>query len=437
MKQNSVIKLSVVAAAILLAVVVLRNRGPEPSTVFQQSAVLVPELKNNSNSVTALALIGAGNSKIVSLKQTASGWVAENKSNYPVDIVKLRGYLLKLGESKILEPKTAAAENYVKLGVEDLASVEAKGVQLELSGLAQPFKMIMGNFAGQGVSEGGQSVFVRKPGAAQSYLASGNVRPETSINSWLVSEIVNLPGAEIQEVKLIPNAGDPLIIRKESASDENWAVQNVPKNLVLGSDSIGNALTGFLEDLKLEDVQSSTGFEPNLATLRTARYLAFNGLVVDVTGWEQDEKSYIRVRASTDTATSERFILTEQAQAQAQAQAAQAEAAQAEAASAAAAVVEPAKPAASAVPAPAAVPVPAIEPAPAPAFDAEKFRVEQLKILSDAVAAINKRTEGWSYLIPNFKYALMRKTMDDMLKGPDLPPPPLGNPLNLPIEVPN
>lgn len=426
MKQNSVIKLGAVAAAIMLAVVVLKNRGPEPSTVFQQSAVLVPALKDNANAVTALTLIGAGNSKIVSLKQTPSGWVADNKSNYPVDIVKLRGFLLKLGESKILEPKTAAAENYVKLGVEDLTSTEAKGVQLELSGLAQPFKMIMGSFAGQGVSEAAQSVFVRKPGDAQSYLASGNVRPETSINSWLVSEIVNLPGSAIQEVKLIPTSGDPLVVRKESSSDENWAVQNVSKNLVLGSDSIGNALTGFLEDLNLEDVQPSAGFDPNLATLRTARYLGFNGLVVEVTGWEQDEKNYIRVRATSDTATSERFILA--AQAKAQAEAAAAAQAQVAATEAAAAVVDPTKPAAATAPAPAT---------PAPAFDAEKFRAEQLKILSDVVASINKRTEGWSYLIPNFKYALMRKTMDDMLKGPDLPPPPPGNPLNLPIEVPN
>lgn len=429
MKQNSVIKLGAIAAVILLAVVVLKNRGPEPSTVFQQSAVLVPALKDNANAVTALTLIGAGNSKIVSLKQTPAGWVADNKSNYPVDIVKLRGFLLKLGESKILEPKTAAAENYAKLGVEDLTSTAAKGVQLELSGLAQPFKMIMGNFAGQGqgqgMGEGGQSVFVRKPGDAQSYLASGNVRPETSINSWLVSEIVNLPGSAIQEVKLIPTAGDPLIVRKQSPSDENWAVQNVAKNLVLGSDSVGNALTGFLEDLKLEDVQPSAGFEPNLETLRTARYLGFNGLVVEVTGWEQNEKSYIRVRASTDTATSERFILAAQVKAQNEAAAkAQAEIA---AAAAATAITDPAKPAVVTPPAAPAV----------PAFDAEKFRAEQLKILSDVVAAINKRTEGWSYLIPNFKYALMRKTMDDMLKGPDLPPPPPGNPLNLPIEVPN
>jgi len=125
------------------------------------------------------------------------------------------------------------------------------------------------------------------------------------------------------------------------------------------------------------------------------------------------------VRASTDTTTSERFILTEQANVQAEAAAA------AQAATAAAAPADPSKPNPAAAP----------ESVPAPAFDAEKFRAEQLKALSDAVAAINKRTEGWSYLIPNFKYALMRKTMDDMLKGPDLPPPPPGNPLNLPIEV--
>ena len=422
MKQSSVIKLGALAAGILLAVVVLKNRGPDSSTVFQQSAMLVPGLKDKSGAITALNLTGAGNQKIVSLKQTTAGWVADNKSNYPVDVVKLRGFLLKLSESKILEPKTAAAENYVKLGVEDLASTEAKGVQVELAGLAQPYKMIIGNFAAQG----GQSVFVRKPGDAQSFLASGNVRPETSVNSWLISEIVNIPGSAIQEVKLIPTTGDPLIVRKESASDENWAVQNVPAKLVLGSDSIGNALTGFLEDLKLEDVQPSAGFEPNLETLRTARYLGFNGLVIEVTGWEQDEKSYVKVRASTDTATSERFILAAQVKAQNEAATkAQAEVAAAATATATA-VVDPTKPAAVT---PAAAPV--------PPFDIEKFRAEQLKILTGVVADINKRTEGWSYLIPNFKYALMRKTMDDMLKGPDLPPPPPGNPLNLPIEVPN
>jgi hypothetical protein len=171
--------------------------------------------------------------------------------------------------------------------------------------------------------------------------------------------------------------------------------------------------------LRLEDVLPAASAQPVVESLRKARYVAFDGLVIDVSGWEQDGKSFVQVAASMDTANSEKYILQEQGKAQAEANAAQAN-------TAASAAAEASKPdPAVAVQAPAA---------PAAAFDAEKFRAEKLAALTREVDEINKRTSGWTYQIPNFKFALLSKTMADMTAPPAAAAAPPGNPLNIPLN---
>ena len=409
MKNSTLTKMAVIAGGLLLAVVVMKNKGGASEVALSNDAPVVPGLSAELNSVSSIKLTGASNTPIITLKRTDKGWVASSIDGYGADVSKIRDYLIKLSEAKIREAKTANPASYAKLGVEDLTAADAKGILLELEGTKTPVKLIMGSIAGSG----GQGVYVRKPGEKQSYLASGQIRPEASVNSWIQAEITNIPVNRVQEVTITPPTGDKLVVRKAKADDADWAVLNVPKGKELSSPSIGNQLAGTLDALRLESVLPAAQAEPDLAQTYLARFVTFEGIVVAVTAWEKDSKGYARFDASLDTSLSEAYLITEQGKAEA--------AANAQAAAA--------TPPASGVPA-------VLTPTPAVKFDAAKFRTEKLAELTKQVDDINQRTTGWTYVLVQYKFAGIKKTMADMLKveGAEPAAGTEQNPIDFPIQ---
>jgi Domain of unknown function (DUF4340) len=399
MKQTTLIKLGALAAALLAAAWFMRQQGQPAETALSGEAPVVAGLAEQINAVSALKLTGAGNVPIISLKKTDKGWVAEDVNQYEADINKIREYLIKLSEAKVREAKTSNVKSYDKLGVEDLVAANAKGIQLELMGLSKPVKIIFGAPSGTG----GMGVYFRNVGEAQSYLASGAIRPEAAQNLWLQADLTSIAASRIKSVEILPPSGDALIASKASSEDADWAVQNVPKGKTLSSPSVGNQLAGTLDNLRFESVVPAANAEPAIESTYRAKYLSFEGVLIEITAWEKDSKAYARFNARLDTAQSEMHLLAEQAKAEAKAKA------------------EVAAPADGKV-------------APAPtAFNAAKFRTEKLAELSKEIEGINKRTAGWTYVLPTYKFATIKKSMTDMLADPNA----VGtaqNPLNFPIQ---
>lgn len=412
MKGSALFKLIAITAVLALIVFFMNRSGTVEESALSNQVLLVPELKAKLNDVTEIKLKGAENATIIALKRTAEGWVASSLANYPADLARIREYLLKLSESQLREPKTASPAKYAKLGLEDLAAKDAKGIELELTGLGKPVRVLFGSIA----ASGGQGAYVRKGDDKQSYLASGQIRPEASINSWIVADIAAIPSNRIKEVEITPPAGSSLKVSKQKAEDSDWEVQNVPKGKTLSAPSVGNALAGALDGLRLESVAPAKDSPPELSSLHKARYLTFEGMVVELQGWEIAGKAYGIVSASQDAQQMEANVLLEASKAQALNEAI-------------------AKADAPSKTDPAAGPVLAAPAAP-PAFDEAKFRSDKLTALTKEIEAFNKRTRGWVYVLPAYKYANVKKTMADMLAtadAPTLPPTQPGNPLNLPL----
>lgn len=418
MKNATLVKMAALAGGLLLAVVLLNKRGTPADSALSQDALLIPELRSQLNEVNGITLTGASDTPIITLKRGESGWVASSINNYGADIDKIRDYLLKLSESKLREAKTANPEMYTKLGVEELKRADAKGIQIELLGLNKPVKIIMGSTAGQG----GEGVYVRKPEDKQSYLASGQIRPEASVNSWIQADIVNIPASRIKSVSVTPSSGEPLVVQKNVAEDSDWAVQNVPKGKTLSSPSVGNALAGTLETLRLESVLPAAQAEVGAETYKS-RFLSFEGIQVDVTAWESAGKGYSQYVASLDPAQMKLYLDAETAKAQAQA--------------AADAAVAASKPEADAAKGdkPAEADKVALAATDAKsAFDADAFRAKKTAELESQVSEINARTAGWSYVLPPYKFANLKKTLADMYQSEAATPSDPSNPLNLPIQ---
>lgn len=383
----AVVTLAALAAAIGL------NHTRKPATELR-SEPLVPGLKDEVNAITKLSVIGAGDAPLVVLERKDGGWVVANRDGYPADSGKLREFVLKLADATVLEPKTANADRYPAIGVEDVGTAGAKGVRVEIDGPKTPVRLIVGTFNGAG----GGGTFVRRADEAQSFLASGTLTPEKNPTEWLSRDLADIPAAQIAEVT-IDKAGKTLRVFKQDAAEENFRIADLPKGREPSSPAAANPLASGLAGLRIDGARPASASAAPESALK-ARYAAFDGRVVEVTAWPADGKHYAQFAASLDEARAD----------------AHAEAAQAQA--------KPAQPTT-----PTDAPKPEGEPAAdassdaaTPAAAAVADRATRLAAVRSEVEALQSRFSGWTFEIPAHKYASFDKSIDDLLKPVDAKP---------------
>lgn len=403
MMRNRLISLILMTIAVLGVGMFLTQRQQPDAGGGAAPGALVAGLADTINEVSSLKITGPKANLIAELAKQDQGWVVVNRNNYPADLTKVREYLIKLADSNIREVKTSKPENYARLGVEDLSIETATGLGVELGGLKAPVKLIVGISAGTGTP----GTFVRRDGEAQSLLVSGDLVPERESGNWMHKEIVDLPSSQVLSVTVTAPDKSVLKIEKPDPNAFNYTVLNIPKGRQLSSDSAGNLVAGSLASLALEDASPTAQAQVDAANQWSASYLGVDGFAVDVTLWGDTETAWARFNARVDDTQLDQWVTVEQLKANAARAEAQATAAPADAAS------KPADPAATAAAAPAAATAATDTP---PAFDPVKAKADKRADLERRVAELNQRTQAWTYKIPAWKAANIKKKTEDLLQ---------------------
>ena len=400
---------SLIAAALVALVAAWWiNSAQKPvSESAEQNKALLPGFREQVNDVNAITFTGADNKVLATLKRGSAGWTVVEKSGYPVDVTRLREFLLKLSDATVLEQKTSNPKNYSGLGVNDVTDKDASGVLVTLDGLKQPVKLIVGNYNGAG----GGGTFVRREGDAQSLLVKGNLTVEKAVANWEKKDIADVAATRVKQAVLTNSEGKVLKVYKDQPGDANFKVADVPKGREVSSDFVANALGSTLSGLRADDAFPARDMPPGDKVYK-ANYLTFDGVAIDMAAWVKDGKDYAQFTASLDNAAATANIDADQAKAKADyavaMQGAAGKAAETKADDGAgkksAAATDP-------VAKTAAEPI-----APLAVSDPAKDQAERLKVLNDEIAALNKTFAGWTFALPSFKFTNIDKSMDDMLK---------------------
>ena len=401
MNQKTLIGLAVAALiAIVIAVAVNHSNRPRSESASEETRYLVPALRDHVNDVDKLVVTGAENKPIATITRGDNGWSIAEKGGYAADTSKLREFLLRLADAKLLEQKTANKEKYATLGVEDVDAKDAKSVVVELDGLGQPVKLIIGNADVHG------GTYVRRAGDAQSWLASGSLNVEKKPENWLRKDLVDVAATRVSAVEIRHPDGKVVRVAKQAEGDANFKLQDVPKGREPGSEYTINGLASMLANLRFDDVVPAANAMPGDKALN-AHYATFDGVTVDITAWEKDGKDYAQLVAQLDDDRANQHIAAQQAKEKADYDAEVAakdktpstDASKAADTKAEAPPVEPVKPASVADPA--------------------KDREQRLAAIGKEVADLNVRFKDWTFVLPPYKYANINKSMDDLLKAPE------------------
>lgn len=235
-------------------------------------------------------------------------WVLPQKGGYPVRPERVRELLVGLTELKLIEPRTADPAQHARLGLDDPATAGSSALLLRvLDGAGAPIAaLIAGRRRVRTQGNLPESVYVRRPGEAQTWLAEGRLPVDADPQLWLDRDIANLPSARIRRLVARRDGAEPVELeRPEGEPEAPFAVVAPP------------GVEGPLDDIALDEIGRAFEFLTFLDVTRAAEipgtalgeasFTLTEGLGIAVTPHKDGENLWIRLAATGETEEARRL----------------------------------------------------------------------------------------------------------------------------------
>ncbi len=317
---------------------------------------LIPGMDSWVNEVKRVRIVKAGNQTVATLVRGEHGWVVEEAESYPADWARLKSLLAALAQAQVIEPKTTNPAYFDRLGLKDVSESTSKAVMVEIGQGEHAVTVLVGHAA-----QGREGQYVRFLKDDKAFLVDRKVDVAAETHDWLQREIVDIADSEVVQVTITHPDGAQVDVRKNSANDQDFILQGLPKGREVQSSWSVNALGSSLSGLQLDEVTADSNIDWSQAS--HLRLLTADGVEISADLVDSDGKSWIRLSASEH-----------------------------------------------APPAPAAKETGENKP------EAEATEEAAAKDLAKRVETINRRVSGWAYAIPQYKSEVMNKRLEDLLK---------------------
>lgn len=273
--------LLVITVVTTAAAVVTALEQPTAAPVRFVDEPAFPALRADPDAVAKVVLTTPEGSFTL-VRETGDRWSALERAGYPVDQEQIRELIVALADMRLIEAKTERPERYSRLEVEDVDAEGAKSrlLRVESADGAVLAEAILGKRVHR--LTGGQptGIYLRRPGEARSWLASGGVQIETEVVGWLEEEIVDIDAERLRRLEIQPEDGQGYVVSREAPDDELAFEDLAPGETVKANanlDQLASALAG----VRLEDVEARSEFAWPAAHT-TVRATTFDGVELTV-----------------------------------------------------------------------------------------------------------------------------------------------------------
>ncbi len=255
------------------------------------------------------------------LTRAAERWVVTDRHDYPVAADKLRALVVRLADMRLIEAKTSRPDRYARLEVEDVAEgASSRLIRVEDADGAVLAEAIVGKRRQRLTGAEPSGTYLRRPGEAQSWLASGGIELDEQVQDWLEEEVVALNGERVQRIELRPPSGDAYAVVRD-APDAELRLDGLADGEQLKADANLNQLAGSLARVRLEDVRPARELDwPE--ERHTVRVVTFDGVELTLALATLDDRHWLAVDAAAldrpvaEPATSDGEGAPEQAEAE-------------------------------------------------------------------------------------------------------------------------
>lgn len=288
MKQKTLLILALSTALILALVFIIQ---PEPQQTFSSEGQLLPTLKDNLKNINNVTITKPGPELVVKLEKKDKQWVVVNKGSFPANFERVFDLLTNLSEVTLLEKKTKKAEFYDRLGVDGVASDDASSTQVQifLQGKEKPLDVYIGK-----TLDNNSGQYARLVDDEQSWLLNKSLLVYNDTQEWLDKSIIDIGIERVKTIEFTDPDGNILLATKDSASQEEFTINNIPENRELIYQSIGNSLANAIAGLRHEDVftKDEKTFSEEEQPF-TSKFQTFDGMAIEVKSLQRDDEFYV------------------------------------------------------------------------------------------------------------------------------------------------
>jgi Domain of unknown function (DUF4340) len=295
MQRRGLILLAAAAAVFAALAIAAAATGDRYASNAPANRLAFPSLASELGEVGSVALQRKG--LAATFRHRGDAWLVAQKGDYPAVPGKIRQVVLSLADMRLVEAKTRLADLYPRLEVEDPGSGEATLVTVVDERGKTLARLIVGKRRFDRLGEGNAGVYVRKPGDAQSWLASGDLDLSGDLASWLDRQIVDIPDSRIAKVSLAQPDGTLLVLSR-AKPDGQFAVENAPAKTKFKSDAATGEAAMALESLTLDDVAPAAKMPVPATGTVAATYTTFDGLTIALRLVEKGKTDWIAVAAT-------------------------------------------------------------------------------------------------------------------------------------------
>jgi Domain of unknown function (DUF4340) len=255
MTPKAFVTLAAITLVVVAGAVFAVLSQPSTTTLQLLDEPAFPTLRENPDAVAKIIVTTPAGS-ITLVRETGDRWAALERYGYPVDRRRVRELVVTLADMRLIERKTAQPEFYHRLQVEDPGVENAKSqvVRLESEGGTVLAEAIIGKQRDRLTGTEPSGTYLRRPGEAASWLASGGVLIGEEIAEWLDDQIVALNGRAIERIRIQP-AGKPGYVVERDDPGGELRIADLAVGEALKEDADLARLTGALSDIRLQDVK--------------------------------------------------------------------------------------------------------------------------------------------------------------------------------------
>lgn len=219
--------------------------------------------------------------KVLQVVRVGDAWGLPAKGGYPIQANKLHEILTGLTELRLTEPRTSDPTEYARLGVEDPKDATATSNELRVVDGAGTVvaDLIVGHRRVRTQGNLPETVYVRRPGDARSWLAEGRLAVDADPQLWIDRDIANIDHARIASATV--TRGDEVLV---FARDGERFVLTEPQAHPKLDDYKVEEVARAFETLTLMDVKPEAAMQGE--RLGSSLFTTSDGETISVTLWK-------------------------------------------------------------------------------------------------------------------------------------------------------
>jgi hypothetical protein len=235
----------------------------------------------------------------LTIDRAGEAWVLPAKAGHPVRPERVRELLVGLTELRLVEPRTANPEMLERLGVDDPAKEGSTASLLRvLNAQGAPIlELIVGRRRMRVQGNVPESVYVRRPGETQTWLAEGRLPLDSDPNLWIDRDIANIPRERVRVAEISREGEPPLVLRRGPDVDDRLAMVQPEQTPELDEISVDEVSRAF-EFLTFLDVRREAEIPGE--RIGEGRFELTDNLRITAVVHKEGENIWVRLSAAGD-----------------------------------------------------------------------------------------------------------------------------------------